>query len=338
MKLLSVAVPSYNSQAYMRHAIDTLLTGGEEMEILIVNDGSKDDTAAIADEYAAKYPTICKAVHKENGGHGDAVMHGLRAATGQYFKVVDSDDWVDTDALAKVLDVLREHAQGEKMIDLVVANYVYEKEGAVRKHAVRYGNALPENRVLTWDTIGKFRVGQYILMHAAIYRRELLLACGLELPKKTFYVDNLYVYKPLTHVKTLYYLNVDLYRYFIGRSDQSVNEKVMISRIDQQILVNRMLMDVCDVTTVEPEKKRRYMRNFLEIVTCVSSILLVKAGTQEALDKKAALWREMKEKRPQVYSMLRWRPLGIGMHLPGKAGRAIMVQAYKLANKIFGFN
>ena len=95
MKLLSVAVPSYNSQAYMRHAIDTLLTGGEEMEILIVNDGSKDDTAAIADEYAAKYPTICKAIHKENGGHGDAVMFGIRAATGAYFKVVDSDDWVD---------------------------------------------------------------------------------------------------------------------------------------------------------------------------------------------------------------------------------------------------
>ena len=338
MKLLSVAVPSYNSQAYMRHAIDTLLTGGEEMEILIVNDGSKDDTAAIADEYAAKYPSICKAVHKENGGHGDAVMYGLRAATGAYFKVVDSDDWVDTDALQKVLAVLRAHAQGDAMIDLVVANYVYEKEGAAHKHVVRYGNALPENRVLTWEEIGRFRMGQYILMHAAIYRRELLLECGLELPKKTFYVDNLYVYKPLTHVKTLYYIDVDLYRYYIGRSDQSVNESVMISRIDQQIRVNRMLMEVCDLTKVEPVKKRKYMRNFLEIITSVSSILLVKAGTPEALAKKTALWQEMKQQHPEIYRVLRWRLLGIGLHLPGRAGRAVMIGAYKLANRIFGFN
>ena len=338
MKLLSVAIPSYNSQAYMRHAVETLLTGGDEVEILIVNDGSKDDTAAIADEYASKYPDRVKAVHKENGGHGDAVMFGLRAASGAYFKVVDSDDWVDEDALAKVLDVLREHAEGEKMIDLVVCNYVYEKEGAAHKHVVRYGNALPENRVLTWDEIGSFRLGQYILMHAAIYRRELLLECGLELPKKTFYVDNLYVYKPLTHVKTLYYLDVDLYRYYIGRSDQSVNETVMISRIDQQLRVNRMLMEVCDLNTIEPEKKRKYMRNFLEIVTAVSSILLVRAGTPEALEKKAQLWKEMKTSHPQIYRSLRRRPLGMLLHLPGKAGRMVMIKGYKLANKIFGFN
>jgi len=338
MKLLSVAVPSYNSQAYMRHCVDTLLTGGDEVEILIVNDGSKDDTAKIADEYEAKYPGRVKAVHKENGGHGDAVMFGLRAATGAYFKVVDSDDWVDTEALQKVLAVLREHAQGDKMIDLVVANYVYEKEGASHKHVVRYGNALPEGRVLTWEEIGTFQMGQYILMHAAIYRRQLLLDCGLTLPKKTFYVDNLYVYKPMTEVKTLYYLNVDLYRYFIGRSDQSVNEKVMISRIDQQIRVNRMMMDVADITKVEPIKKRKYMRNFLEIVTTVSSILLVKDGTAESLAKKDKLWKDLKSEHPELYKALRWRPLGIAMHLPGKVGRSIMIWGYTVANKIFGFN
>jgi len=338
MKLLSVAVPSYNSQAYMRHCVDTLLTGGDEVEILIVNDGSKDDTAKIADEYAAKYPDRVKAVHKENGGHGDAVMFGLRAATGAYFKVVDSDDWVDEAALQKVLAVLREHAEGDQMIDLVVANYVYEKEGAAHKHVVRYGNALPEGRVLTWEEIGNFQIGQYILMHAAIYRRQLLLDCGLTLPKKTFYVDNLYVYKPMTDVKTIYYLNVDLYRYFIGRSDQSVNEKVMISRIDQQIRVNRMLFEVCDVNKVEPIKKRKYMRNFLEIVTSVSSILLVKDGTPESLAKKDQLWKDLKQQYPEMYRVLRYRPLGIALHLPGKAGRAIMIWGYKVANKIFGFN
>ena len=322
----------------MRRSIDTLLAGGDEVEILIVNDGSKDDTAAIADEYAAAYPDRVKAVHKENGGHGDAVMSGLHAASGLYFKVVDSDDWVDEAALSKVLGVLRAHADKEKQIDMLICNYVYDKEGAAHKHVVRYGNALPENRVMTWDEAGSFRIGQYILMHAAIYRRQLLLDCGLSLPKKTFYVDNLYVYNPLPYVNTFYYLNVDLYHYYIGRSDQSVNEKVMIGRIDQQLRVNRLMMESVDLAAVTPARKRAYMRNYLEIITAVSSILLVKAGTEEALEKKKALWADMKRDYPALYRELRRRPLGMLMHLPGAWGRKIMIWGYALSNKIFGFN
>nr|MBR4280496.1 glycosyltransferase family 2 protein [Clostridia bacterium] len=336
MKLLSVAVPCYNSAAYMRHCIDTLLTGGDEIEILIVNDGSfKDDTAAIADEYEAKYPGTCKAVHKENGGHGDACMFGLRAATGLYFKVVDSDDWVDEEALQKVLAAIRAN-QGK--VDLFVANYVYEKEGAAHKHVVRYGNALSPERILTWDEVGNFQVGQYMLMHSLIYRRQLLLDSGLELPKKTFYVDNLYAYHPLTLVKTIYYLDVDLYRYFIGRSDQSVNESVMISRIEQNIRVNKLMLDVYAKANIENRKKRNYMLKFLEIVICVSSILLVKGGSDEQLARKEQLWQEIKAEYPAVYKELRHRPLGIALHLPGKFGRQIMLWGYAISQRIFGFN
>ena len=111
MKILSVAVPCYNSQEYMRKCVDSLLKGGEDVEIIIVNDGSKDDTAAIADEYAEKYPTIVKAIHQENGGHGEAVNAGIRNATGLYFKVVDSDDWVDWNAYQAILAKLREIAR-----------------------------------------------------------------------------------------------------------------------------------------------------------------------------------------------------------------------------------
>ncbi|NCB35965.1 MAG: glycosyltransferase family 2 protein [Clostridia bacterium] len=338
MRLLSIAIPCFNSQDYMRRCVDTLLTGGEEVEILIVNDGSVDATAAIAEEYAAAWPGRVKALHKENGGHGDAVMCGLRAAQGLYFKVVDSDDWVDTDALSRVLNVLRANSTPDKLIDLVVANYVYEKENAARKHIVRYGNALPEGRTLRWENIKHFRIGQYILMHAAIYRRKLLLDCGLSLPKHTFYVDNLYVYKPLMMVETLYYINADLYRYFIGRSDQSVNEQVMISRIDQQIRVNRIMMEVSDFSIIMPKKKCRYMRGFLTIITAVSSILLVKDGSPEALAKKDLLWADMKREHPEIYRSLRRSLLGLTLHLPGRTGRRAMLWIYAAANRVFGFN
>ena len=107
MKILSIAIPSYNSQAYMRNCIESLLVGGEDVEIIIVNDGSKDDTAKIADEYQEKYPTIVKAVHQVNGGHGEAVNAGLRNATGVYYKVVDSDDWVNEEAYKKILSKLK---------------------------------------------------------------------------------------------------------------------------------------------------------------------------------------------------------------------------------------
>ena len=109
MKILSVAIPCYNSESYMEKCIKSILPVGEDVEILIVDDGSqKDRTPQIADSYAAKYPGIVKAVHQENGGHGEAVNTGLRNAAGLYYKVVDSDDWVNTKGLAKIVQRMKE--------------------------------------------------------------------------------------------------------------------------------------------------------------------------------------------------------------------------------------
>ena len=133
MKLLSIAIPCYNSQDYMEKCIESLLVGGEEVEILVVDDGSSDRTAEIADAYAEKYPTIVKAIHQENGGHGEAVNAGIRNATGLYFKVVDSDDWVNKEAYISILKTLYELLRGPETIDLLISNFVYEKQGATRK-------------------------------------------------------------------------------------------------------------------------------------------------------------------------------------------------------------
>ncbi len=337
MKLLSVAIPSYNSQDYMRHAIETLLSGGEEMEILVVNDGSKDDTAKIADEYQAKYPTIVKAVHKENGGHGDAVMFGLRNATGRYFKVVDSDDWVDEDSLKHVLNQLRTFVAEKSDVDMLICNYVYDKVGVKHKHVMQYRHAVPVGREFGWDET-RFRIGEYLLMHSVIYRTELLHECGLNLPKHTFYVDELYVYQPLPYVKKMYYLDEDFYHYFIGRDDQSVHEDVMIRRIDQALRVNRMLVSEVDVSKVENARKQKYMLRYLEIITTVSSILLLKSGTEENRQKKAELWQFIEKEDPFVYGKLRHGFMGTILHLPGKFGRHVALLGYKITQKIYGFN
>ena len=337
MKLLTFTIPCYNSQDYMRHCIESILPGGEDVEILIVDDGSKDDTAAIADEYAEKYPTIVKAIHQENGGHGEAVNAGIRNATGLYFKVVDSDDWVDWNAYQAILAKLREIAGGSVALDMLLANYVYEKEGAKHKRVMRQ-TGFPKDQIFTWSDVRHFYKGHYILMHSVIYRTKLLRECGLELPKHTFYVDNIYVYKPLPHVRTMYYMDVDFYRYFIGREDQSVNEKVMISRIDQQIRVNKIMLDDVDLHKVMNLKCRKYMLNYLEIITVVTTIMLIRSGTEENLEKKRELWRYIKEKDITIFHKLRRGIMGQAMNLPGKGGRKISVAAYRLSQKVVGFN
>ena len=192
-KLITFAVPCYNSAAYMRHCIETLLSAGEQAEIILVDDGSvKDDTPAICDEYAAKYPTIVKTIHQENGGHGEGVNQGIRNATGLYYKVVDSDDWLDTDALKKVLARLTTLVARGTAPDMMICNYVYEHVEDSTTLTVRYTNVFPQNRLFNWTHVGHFRPDQNILMHSVMYRTEVLRKCGMVLPKHTFYVDNIF--------------------------------------------------------------------------------------------------------------------------------------------------
>lgn len=337
MKYISFAIPCYNSEKYMDKAVESVLKGGEDVEIIIVNDGSKDRTSEIAHQYEQKYPTIVKAVDKENGGHGDAVNTGISHAQGKYFKVVDSDDWVDEDALRKILNILHRFEEADKQIDMLVANYVYEKEGVEHKKVINYKNVLPEDEIFGWSDIGRFRLDQYILMHSVIYRTDFLKLCQIRLPKHTFYVDNIYVYYPLPHVRKMYYMDVDFYRYYIGREDQSVNEKVMISRVDQQIFVTKSMIDMYDMRRITNRKLRQYMTNYLAIMMTVSSILLIRSKKPENLEKKQELWRYLKAKNYRTYWRIRYGILGQTMNLPGKPGRKISSLAYSVARRLIGF-
>ena len=221
---------------------------------------------------------------------------------------------------------------------MVIANYVYEKVGMTHKKVIRYDNVLPENQIFKWEDMGHFRLDQYILMHSVIYRTEMLKLCQLELPKHTFYVDNIYVYYPLPHVRTLYYMNVDLYRYFIGREDQSVNEKVMISRIDQQLFVTKKMISMYELRLIGSKKLRKYMVNYLAIMMTVSSILCIRSKKKENFEKKKELWRYLKTNDRADYGKIRLSLLGRLCNLPGKGGRQVSVTGYKVVQKIYGFN
>ena len=340
MKTVSFAIPCYNAAEYMDKCIESLLKCGDDIEIIIVNDGStKDDTGEKAHEWEHRYPGIIRAIDQENAGHGGAVNTGLAASTGLYFKVVDSDDWLDESAMRDVMAYLRLQTELRYPTDMVVANYVYEKVLEGTRTVMNYRNVFPTDSEFSWDRIGRFGNSQYLLMHSVIYRTRLLKDSGMILPKHTFYVDNIFVYEPLPMVKTIRYLDVDMYRYFIGREDQSVNEKVMISRIDQQIRVTRYMIDAVRLPEDVPNAKlERYMESYLSMMMCICSVFLRIEPSEENEAKRSEIWNYLKQVDPRLYRRVRRDVLNLWANIPTAAGRKLGMGGYHMAQKIYKFN
>ena len=339
MKILTVVIPCYNSEAYMKKAIDHAVIGGEDVEVLIIDDGSKDGTYNIALEYEKRFQGIVRAIHQENKGHGGAVNTGISEAKGIYLKVCDSDDYLDYDSYMKVLDALREVISGPKTLDAMICNYVYDKAGAKKKRIMRYVGSFPEDRIFTWDEVEKpLNAHRYVLMHSLIYRTNLLRESGLVLPEHTFYVDNLVAFVPFMYVKTMYYLNVPLYRYFIGREDQSVNEQIMIGRIDQQIRVTKLMIDAYKPNKIRHRNQGDFVTHYLSIIMTVSTILLLRMNTEESLAMKKDLWEYLRKKDLILYLRIKRSLVGRLVNMPGRAGREMAVKGYKILQKFYGFN
>ena len=336
MKLLTVTVPCYNSQDYMRHCIESLLPGGERVEILIIDDGSKDDTGRIADEYAEKYPTIVRVIHQENGGHGEGINQGLRHAAGTYFKVVDSDDWLSDDFPA-FLDLL-EQCEARGGVDLAVTNYYYVHSDGIGDRSINYSSVLPEGRVFTWADTRPFRIHQMLTIHSCTFRTENMRKWGCELPKHTFYEDNLMVYLTLPHTRRMVYMNADLYRYAIGRPDQSVQRTVMMKRYHHQILVTERCFTSCHLDDIQEPRLKRYMRHELFVMFGIAILFTRLNRTVETDAALERMWETCMAFDPKWGGyFLNRSPLRF-ICLPGRFGQNVSGLVYKLANKVVRFN
>ena len=336
MKLLTVTVPCYNSQDYMRHCIESLLPGGERVEILIIDDGSKDDTGRIADEYAEKYPTIVRVIHQENGGHGEGINQGLRHAAGTYFKVVDSDDWLSDDFPA-FLDLL-EQCEARGGVDLAVTNYYYVHSDGIGDRSINYSSVLPEGRVFTWADTRPFRIHQMLTIHSCTFRTENMRKWGCELPKHTVYEDNLMVYLTLPHTRRMVYMNADLYRYAIGRPDQSVQRTVMMKRYHHQILVTERCFTSCHLDDIQEPRLKRYMRHELFVMFGIAILFTRLNRTVETDAALERMWETCMAFDPKWGGYFRNRSPLRFICLPGRFGQNVSGLVYKLANKVVRFN
>jgi len=322
MKYITFTIPSYNSQEYMRHVIDNLVAVGDDIEVIIVNDGSKDDTGKIADEYQNKYPTIVKAIQKENGGHGSGVMAGIRNATGIFYKVVDSDDWVETKDVVEMLDLIKKHMAENIDIDLYITNYVYEHAADNSQFVMHYRKCLPVDTVITWDDMKHVKLETVFLMHSLMYRLDKLKASGMELPNHTFYVDDIYAYVPLPYMEKIFYHDLNFYHYFIGRSDQSINYGIMCKRFEQQTLVFNTMFSSYKLDELKklPKHLHRYMGQFLMIIGAVTLMTIVGTKEDKPMRKVAykEFWKHLKEIDVKLYKTFRHSPAGVLISLlPG---------------------
>lgn len=333
MKYISFVVPCFNSEAYMEKCIESLLIGKDDVEIIIIDDGSTDKTGKIADRYAKKYPSIVKAIHQENGGHGEGINTGLKHASGKYFKVIDSDDWVDKKAYKALLKKIKKIDS-----DLIVMNYVYSYTDGRKDQVINFSNIFKENEEITWDEIGHFKTTQYLSLHSMMYKKSVLDKSNIKLPKHIFYEDNLFIYWPLVNTNTIYYMNLDFYRYYIGRPDQSVQEAQIIKRSSHQVQVTESVCNMYDLDEIKSKKLRKLM--FRECVFLMTiGVIFSRLSKSDAGEKQyKELWASIKENNYKLYKKMRRFTMAFWVSLPTKVGRFIAIKGYRLAHSLVKFN
>ncbi len=338
MKLLTVTIPCYNAAAYMERCLKSVVAGGDELDVIIVDDGSTDETGRIADRWAAEYPGIVRVIHQENGGHGEGLNQGIRNAEGLYFKSVDSDDRLDPESLRELLKRLKAHTAPEDQVDLIVNDYVYDREEEEACFSVSYRNVFNPDRVNTWENCRAFPPWKHFMIHAMAYRTGLLREMGLVLPKHTFYEDNLYIYQPLPCVKKILYLDRPLYGYYIGRADQSVNDSVIIRRLDQVTRIARAMITsyTWDELAALPKKLRNYMISNASGQLYTTSALQYMSG-EEGRKKNAELKNAIRAYDEKLYRKLGHTFAGGVTMIPGPLGRGLTVGSYKFGRKMIKF-
>lgn len=285
-KILTISVAAYNSEKYLNKCLDSLLVDSiiNQIEIIVVNDGSKDNTERIAEEYVERYPDTVKLINKENGGHGSTINRSIPEAVGKYYKVVDADDWVERDGFVRLVKVL------EKCESDMVLNPYYRvdlemntkvEESLVRLNSIKEGNSYP---------LSEFPENYHLAMHALTYKTDVLKKDRRSIDEHCFYVDREYVYFPIVNVNSFTYYPFFVYDYLFGTQEQSCNRQNMINRVDQHIKVCNSLIS-CYLSNDYSIDQKRLMLKGISTVVHIQYGLLYEIGNKEAREKYQILDR-----------------------------------------------
>lgn len=240
-KLLSIIIPTYNMERYLPRCLNSLVNAVDVLpmlEVLVINDGSKDDSSRIAHQYQERYPDSVFVIDKENGNYGSCVNRGLREATGKYFRVLDADDWVDTQGLELLVDKLKD-ATSDAIVTHFSKEFTHKQKSVlVRTDFKRFDETLRFDA----ESLEGVDIPTDFVMHKLTYRTELLKNINFHQTEGISYTDTEYVYYPLMAVEKIVFYDICLYRYFIGREGQSISIPSRIKHADDMLVILQRMM------------------------------------------------------------------------------------------------
>ncbi len=298
-KILTVSIAAYNMERFLKQALDSFVADKRTMDLLqviIVNDGSRDRTAAVAQQYADRYPDTFLLVNKENGGYGSTINTSIRQAAGKYFRTVDGDDWVNTRGLEQFIRLLEQCDS-----DMVLTKYMEVEEGSGRKKVADGG--------YLYDGIEKkfeeLQLNKTIGMHHAAFKTELFRMHGIQITEHCFYTDMEYNLKPAAFVQTVTCMDIVLYMYRTGRQGQSVSLESWHKNIDQALQVSLGLADYWEKihkNTCAGSAQKHYIRNgALDSVKAKYRLLLTMPDSEAAKRKCMQYDKKLMEISPFLY-------------------------------------
>lgn len=336
--LISFLVPCYNSEAYMHICLDSLLKANhDQIEIIVVDDGSKDKTGEIADKYQTENPDVIRVIHKENGGHGDAINDGIKVATGKYFKIVDSDDWADLDALNKVLEAI---SNTKEEPDLYLMNYVYYKGYENRAKVINYKSVLEPNKLLAWKDVKFKNLEKNLTLHSCMFKLSVIKESGVVLPKHASYEDNFFVYAGMVHTKTVMYIDGDFYCYLIGRDGQSVSYANCVKKYKDHLLCSQSMNDFTDLMAIKKTDKARYkvLYHHIRLIFCISVLYTRLSKEPKSREDFKSFLKDLKAKHKKLYKKLRYGSIAGFLLFPGAFGRGFNRFILWLSKKFVPFD
>lgn len=303
-KLITFCVPSYNSEEFLHFALDSLRSH-TEAEVLIIDDGSKDGTLEVAKKYETECPEIFRAVHQENKGHGGAINTAVSMASGEYFKVLDSDDWVDQHAYDRLIEFLKGQPEDNKA-DLILMDYVYQEGRDNPTTRIGFKCYFPTNVTIPLEKMHRhMRMQDNVTLHSAIYRLEVVRQSGVQLPEHCSYEDNFFVYAPLAYVQKVAYIPEGLYQYLIGRDGQSMNRDTCIRKYHDFVKCGELIFKFHDIMKFKESEPKRYrlMRHHLLLGLLFLNIYAQLNASPEAIQDMVDTMARCKEQNPEQYAM-----------------------------------
>lgn len=303
-KILTVTVPAYNVEAYLQECLDSFIIDEimSDIEVIVVDDGSKDKTAKIASYYVEKYPDTFVLHSKENGGHGSTINTGVRLAKGKYFKVVDGDDWVKREDFIQLVNALKKTNS-----DIILTNYYWIEHTTkrIRKKLSSAWNSTQFGKEYRFKDISK---ELFLRMHALTVKTDIYRDNKIKIDEKKYYVDQEYVLFLTPFVDTVTLLNYDVYMYRLGLDGQSMNIKSLQKNVDQHYSVLKVLLRF--YSELEKKNIESYRLDFLAkgIAAIVGSQIKIHLSFPKGAEHKKAivdLDSMLKEKYPKIYQSVR---------------------------------